>query len=432
MKISVFGSGYVGLTSAACLANLGHEVLCVDIDQNKIDMLQNGKIPFYEPGLLQLVQMNVEKGRLTFGTDLPAAVKFSEVIFNCVGTPSNGDGSAKLDYVYNVASTIAENMNSYKVIVVKSTVPPGTARKVHQIIAQNNTDFDIVANPEFLREGNAIRAFNYPDKIVIGALSEKAYAIMRKVYSGRLRMYLPMVETNWETAELIKYANNTFLATKISFINEMANICDHLNADVKTISMALGMDYRIAPRFLNPGVGYGGSCFPKDVRAIVNSSKKAGYQAKLFEEVDALNERQKVRIVQKIKDVYGLDLSEKTFAILGLSFKPKTSDVREAPSLYIIPELLKLGATVRVHDPVAMDETKDILNSSVIYCNNIEDTVTNAHSIILVTEWDEFRTLSLNKLKPKMLDNKFFDGRNVYEPEHVKEDGFEYYGMGRK
>jgi UDPglucose 6-dehydrogenase len=432
MKISIFGSGYVGLTTGACLANLGHEVLCVDISVERIKMLQEGKIPFYEPGLAPLVKSNVEKGRLKFSCDAIQAVEFSEVIFNCVGTPSNDDGSAKLDYVYNVANTIAENMNSYKVIVVKSTVPPGTARKVAQIIGQNNQDFDVVSNPEFLREGNAIRAFNYPDKIVIGAITDKAYSVMRKVYSGRLRMYLPIVETNWETAEVIKYANNTFLSTKISFINEMANICDHLNADVKTVSMALGMDYRIAPRFLSPGVGYGGSCFPKDVRALVSCAKKSGYHAKLFEEVDALNERQKLRIVEKIKYVYGDDLSEKTFAILGLSFKPKTSDMREAPSTYIIPELIKLGAKIRVHDPVAMEEAKPMLNSSVIYCNNLDDTITNSHAIVLITEWDEFRNLDLSKLKLKMQDAKFFDGRNVYEPELVKEEGFEYFGMGRK
>ena len=895
MKISIFGVGYVGLTTGACLANLGHQVLCVDISEERIKMLQNGKIPFYEPGLAPLVKSNVQKGRLTFSTNLIEAVKFSEVIFNCVGTPSNPDGSAKLDYVYNVADTIAENMNSYKVIVVKSTVPPGTARKVAQIVGQNSKDFDVVSNPEFLREGNAIRAFNYPDKIVIGATTDKAFAIMRKVYSGRLRMYLPIVETDWETAEVIKYANNTFLSTKISFINEMANICDHLNADVKKVSMALGMDYRIAPRFLSPGVGYGGSCllgneqvilkhnkkirvmsmenfhklytkkerleilsfdgkkkkvvfkrvigssrrkyigdvytittrmnkkiqctddhpfivyednsfktklakelslsdylpsflsfpfdskdtekidvisilkepqfdyskvrvrpknssfetyktilskrfkagrlrdiirsncmnlkeflqvensldlhrkdlllftakgnatycpaildwnsnfctligyylseghvhyekgkrgirarigfhfhqkekefinevkeildqlsirysishqinnsttsiitssrilafvidqylgcgrncyeadvpdtifslskelklaflsalfrgdghvsfpkntnsvvfdygsisnklvqkmilllhtinvvpsyktsrsskstdfahfiristkeqikrlkffkdlptqvkinkvlqkckdikpvgfkrinkdfcvtsvkslekehmetdvfslevadtetfvttggliihncFPKDVRALVSCAQKSGYDAKLFAEVNALNERQKLRIVEKIKQAYGNDISGKTFAILGLSFKPKTSDMREAPSTYIIPELIKLGAKIRVHDPVAMEEAKPIFNSSVVYCNNLDDTVTNSHALVLVTEWDEFRNLDLSKLKSKMQGAKFFDGRNVYEPESVKEEGFEYFGMGRK
>src|SRR3989344_2773929 len=285
MKISIFGVGYVGLTTGACLANLGHEVLCVDVDVHKISALQEGKVPFYEPGLQELANQGIRKRRLRFGTSAEEGVQFGEGIFNCVGTPSKGDGSANLDYAFSVAKVIGEHNNNYKIIVNKSTVPPGTARKTAEIISKYNKQeipFDVVANPEFLREGDAIRAFNYPDKIVVGnnsETSEKALSIMRKVYSGRMRTYLPMVETDWETAELIKYANNSFLATKISFINEMANICDRTGADIKIIAMALGLDYRISPRFLNPGVGYGGSCFPKDVKALIKTAHQKGYHA---------------------------------------------------------------------------------------------------------------------------------------------------------
>src|SRR3989344_3296077 len=344
MNITVFGVGYVGLTTGACLANLGHSVLCVDVDEAKIALLQKGKVPFNEPGLPELMNQNVKRGKLRFGISAEEGICFGEVIFNCVGTPSNGDGSANLEYVFSVAKMVGQHIDSYKVVVNKSTVPPGTARKTAEIISTHNKKgfmFDVVSNPEFLREGNAIRAFNYPDKIVVGTSSEKALTIMRKVYSGRMRTYLPIVETDWETAELIKYANNSFLATKISFINEMANICDRTGADIKIISMALGLDYRISPRFLNPGIGYGGSCFPKDVKAIVNTSKQHNYQARLFEEVIALNERQKQVIIDKIERVYNGNLSGKTFCILGLSFKPKTDDMREAPSIYIIEQLLE-------------------------------------------------------------------------------------------
>src|SRR3989344_620987 len=336
MKITIFGVGYVGLTSGACLANLGHTVLCVDVDENKINSLKAGKVPFHEPGLQELMDQNVKKGKLSFGTSAEEGVKFGEVIFNCVGTPSMADGSANLEYVYAVAKTVGEHINGYKIIVNKSTVPPGTARKTAEIISTHNQKgfpFDVVSNPEFLREGNAIRAFNYPDKIVVGTSSEKALTIMRKVYSGRMRTYLPIVETDWETAELIKYANNSFLATKISFINEIANICDRTGEDIKIISMALGLDYRISPRFLNPGVGYGGSCFPKDVKALIKTAHQKGYHAKLLEEVDALNERQKKMIVTKIKERFDHDLRGKSFSVLGLSFKPKTNDMREAPSI---------------------------------------------------------------------------------------------------
>ncbi len=435
MNITVFGVGYVGLTTGACLANLGHSVLCVDVDAKRIELLNSGKIPFYEPGLPELVHQNSKKGKLRFTTNAAEAVHFGEVIFNCVNTPSDGDGSANLQYVFSVAKTIAEHMNSYKIIVNKSTVPPGTARQMAAIISEHNASkvsFDIVSNPEFLREGNAIRAFNYPDKIVIGTGSEKAITVMRRVYSGRMRTYLPIVETDWETAETIKYANNTFLATKISFINEMANICDKVGADIKIVSMALGLDYRISPRFLNPGVGYGGSCFPKDVKALIATAKGHGYQAALFEEVDALNERQKKMITHKIRERFGQNLGGKIFSILGLSFKPKTNDMREAPSIKIIQELLAAGAQVNVYDPCAMEDAKHIFQDTVNYCSSIEETAAESNALVVVTEWDEFRSINFLELSKLMKEKIIFDGRNIYEPELVRDEGFEYVGMGRK
>lgn len=438
MKISIFGVGYVGLTSGACLADLGHEILCVDIIPEKINLLKEGKMPFYEPGLKELVHKNREKGRLCFTTDTREAVDFGEVIFNCVGTPSRENGEADLKYVFQVAEEIGKYARGYKILINKSTVPPGTARQCEQRIKEINPDseVEIVANPEFLREGQAIRAFNLPDKIVVGARSEKAFRILKKIYSGRMRIYLPIVETDWETAELIKYANNTFLAAKISFINEIANICERVGADVKVVAMALGMDYRISPRFLNAGVGYGGSCFPKDVRAIAATAREHGYTARLFEEVVAFNERQKKVIVEKIEHVFHQALAGKTFSILGLSFKPKTSDMREAPSIVVINELLERGAQVRVYDPEAMGEARKIFKDKdtaekIIYCSSPEEAAEGGDALVILTEWDEFRNLDLGKMRQTMRDNKLFDGRNIYEPELAKEEGFEYYGMGR-
>lgn len=434
MKISIFGSGYVGLTTGACLANLGHEILCIDVDQEKIRILESGEVHFFEPGLKELVKKNKEKGRLHFSSNVEDGTNFGEVIFNCVGTPSQDDGSADLQYVFSVAESVGKYALGYKILINKSTVPPGTARRCDQIIKEINplSEVEVVSNPEFLREGQAIRAFNLPDKIVVGAKTDKAFQIIKKVYSGRMRTYLPIVETDWGTAELIKYANNTFLATKISFINEIANICDKVGADVKILAMALGLDYRISPRFLSPGVGYGGSCFPKDVKAIAHTAREHGYTAKLFEEVIALNERQKYIIVEKINEVFAGNLQGKTFSVLGLSFKPKTSDIREAPSLYIIEELLKKGAIIQAYDPEAMEEARKMFGTRISYCTSPEQTVQKSHALVVLTEWDEFRNLNLSELKKTMLDNKLFDGRNIYEPELAKEEGFEYYGVGRK
>ena len=431
MNITIFGSGYVGLTTAACLADLGHHILCVDIDEKKIAMLKQGKVPFFEPDLEPLMKKCSAKKHLNFTINAKDAVEFGDVLFNCVGTPSRNNGEADLSAVFAVAESIAQHINGYKIIVNKSTVPPGTARKVKEIIRKASVDFDVVSNPEFLREGAAIRAFNYPDKIVVGTESERLLHVMRKVYAGRMRTYLPIVETNWETAELIKYANNAFLATKISFINEIANICDKVGADVKMVALALGLDYRISPRFLNAGVGYGGSCFPKDVKAIAQTAKRHGYTARLLEEVTALNERQKHVIVEKINAAFKNNIKEKMLCIFGLSFKPKTSDMRDAPSITIITELLSAGAKIQAYDPEAMQEARKIFGDKITYCTSPEQAAKGSHALVLITEWDEFRNLDLRELRKIMKDNKLFDGRNIYEPELVKEDGFEYYGIGR-
>ncbi len=433
MNISIFGAGYVGLVTGACLANLGHRVTCADIDEAKIQSLYQGIIPFYEPGLKDMVCKNSEKGRLRFTTNIPEAVAFGEVIFNCVGTPSNDDGSANLQHVFDVAVSVARFSKMPKILINKSTVPPGTARKCHGLIQKANpsASVDIVSNPEFLAEGKAVHDFTHPDKIVVGAQSDHAFSVLRTLYMGRVRTYIPLLETDWETAELIKYANNSFLATKISFINEIANICDHVGADVKIVAQALGMDYRINPKFLNAGAGYGGSCLPKDVRALVYAARERGYNPLLLAEVNAFNERQKEMLLNKIQRVFPT-LREKTITVWGLSFKPNTSDVREAPSLAIIKGLLARGASVRVYDPIAQEEAKVILSDSVTYCSSLLESVHGSSAILLATEWDEFRQVNLQELGQAMAQRVLFDGRNVYEPLAVKEEGFKYYGVGRQ
>lgn len=433
MKISVFGTGYVGLVTGACLANLGHDVLCIDIDEPKISLLKSGIIPFYEPGLKELVNKNQERKKLIFTTDPEIGVNSAEVIFNCVGTPSREDGSADLSYVYKVAETVARYACQEKLLVNKSTVPPGTARRCQEIILRNgNKNVEVISNPEFLAEGKAVYDFTHPEKIVVGAKAHHAYSIMRKVYTGRIRTYIPFLETDWETAEMIKYANNSFLATKVSFINEIANICDLVGADIKIIAQAMGLDSRIGPKFLNAGVGYGGSCFPKDVRALVHAAKEKGYNAELLKEVNSLNERQKKKLVQKIKEKYSSQLSGRTFSIWGLSFKPKTSDVRESPALTMIDELLALGCIVNVYDPIANEEVEKEYGGKINYFHSPEDSVLGSSGILLVTEWDDFRNVDLSRIGQKMKEKIIFDGRNIYEPEIVKEEGFEYFGMGRK
>ena len=427
MKIGVFGSGYVGLVTGSCLADLGHEVFCVDVDENKINSLKNGEITFYEPGLKELVKRTTDKGRLKFSTSAQECIEFSEVIFNCVGTPRNEDGSANLTYIFQVVESVKKYSNGFKVLINKSTVPPGTAKRCQELL--ENTSVKVVSNPEFLKEGNAVHDFTHPDMIIVGSQDEGATAIVKKMYSGLIRPYFQVIETNWESSEMIKYANNCFLATKISFINEIANICDKVGADVKTVARAIGKDYRISPKFLNPGVGYGGSCFPKDIRALVNVAKQNGYDAKLLQEVDLFNKRQKKIILQKVETHFGV-LRGKSFSIWGLSFKPKTSDIREAPSLLLIEELLQKGALVNVYDPVAMDEVRKIFFDKISYHTSAENSAKGTDAIILVTEWDEFRGVNFSEIGKTMNQKILFDGRNIYQPEQT--NGFTYYGVGRK
>ncbi len=442
MNIAIFGSGYVGLVTGACLAKLGHTVICIDVDEEKIAKIAKGDIPFFEPGLSEIVKVTTTKDKLFFTTDAKAGVEKAEVIFNCVGTPQHEDGRANLTYVKSVARTVATHAKGKKILVNKSTVPPGTAKQCQELILETNpsSEVEVISNPEFLKEGAAIRDFTHPDKIVIGARNsenaEFAKSQLRRVYLGRTRMYIPFLETSWETAEIIKYANNAFLATKISFINELANICDSVGADVKVTAQAMSMDYRISPKFLNAGIGYGGSCFPKDVRALVNKAKQHGYEAKLLDSVDKTNEAQKIQIITKIQSIFSADMRNKTFAILGLSFKPKTSDMREAPSLIIIPELIKAGATLQVYDPIAMEEAKlcisTELHEKIVFCNSMTEAIAESDAIVLLTEWDEFRSLNLTEIAPLMKQKIIFDGRNIYEPDIINEEGFSYIGMGRR
>ncbi|MBT4446708.1 UDP-glucose/GDP-mannose dehydrogenase family protein [archaeon] len=442
MNITIFGTGYVGLVTGACLAKLGHTVICVDIDEAKLTKIAEGNIPFFEPGLSELVKLTQAKEKLFFTTEAKAAIQKSNVIFNCVGTPQHSDGRANLTYVKEVAKTVAIHAKGKKILINKSTVPPGTAKACQDLIKETNSEsqVEVVSNPEFLKEGAAIHDFTHPDKIVIGCRenenSDWVKQMIRKVYLGRTRMYIPFLETSLESAEIIKYANNAFLATKISFINELANICDAVGADVKVAAQAMGMDYRISAKFLNAGIGYGGSCFPKDVRALVNKAKQHGYDAKLLDQVDKTNQTQKLQIIKKIESVFNSDLSGKTFAILGLSFKPKTSDMRESPSLTIIPELIKRGAKVQAYDPIATEEAKHALDkelhSSITFCDSIGQAVEKSDAILLLTEWDEFRSLNFSEIKDQVKQKIIFDGRNIYEPEIIAEEGFSYIGIGRK
>lgn len=431
MKISIFGVGYVGLVTGASLANLGHEVVCADIDVVKIARLEKGEMPFYEPGLKELVQRTKDKQKLSFTADLAGAVQFGEVLFNCVGTPAQDDGSADLRALYAVVELIASITENYKVLVTKSTVPPGTARKCQEILNANNKEVDLVSNPEFLKQGNAVYDFNHPDKIVIGAQSERAFQSMRKVYHGLVKTYIPMLEMDWETAEMTKYANNAFLATKISYINEIANICGLVGADVKLVAKAIGMDQRIGARFLNAGIGYGGSCFPKDVKALVAVAQEYGYAAQLLQAADAVNQKQKEillpHILEKLKQISG-----DTATVWGLSFKPKTSDLREAPAVVLIHGLLERGIKIKVYDPVAGEEARKIFGETITYCSSVEESVAQSDAIILVTEWDEFRNINFNELGKLMRNKIIFDGRNIYDPDSLREEGFEYYGVGRR
>ena len=430
MKISIIGTGYVGLVTGTCLSDFGLDVVCVDKDNKKIECLNSGKVPIYEPNLEALIKKNISAGRLTFTTDLENAVQQSKVIFIAVGTPSNDDGSANLQQIEKVAQQIATYMNEYKVIVNKSTVPIGTCTKIKEIINSSSpSPFDIVSNPEFLREGSAVYDFTHPDKIVIGTTSPKALKIMQEIYRPLYLIDTPFVITNPETAELIKYACNAFLATKITFINEIANLCDKVGADVHQIAKAMGLDGRISPKFLHPGPGYGGSCFPKDTEALYHFATTCGYEFKLLKGVISANKRQRELMVEKIKHHLG-DLKGKTIGILGLAFKQNTDDIRKSPSIYIIKLLLKEGANIKCFDPLAMDNTKKIL-PNLTYCQDEYETSAGSDALVIATEWNQFRNLDLSKIKKLLKSPILIDLRNLYEPAKLKEIGFIYKGVGR-
>lgn len=433
MNICVVGTGYVGLVTGACFAEFGLKVICVDKDVKKIKDLSNARIPIFEPGLEELVKRNIKDERLSFSTDLADAVRKSLAIFIAVGTPSKEDGSADLSYVEAVAQSIAENMNGYKIIITKSTVPVGTGERIRKIIGEKQkekNDFDIVSNPEFLREGAAIEDFMRPNRVVIGAESDHAIAIMKDLYSPLYLIETPFVITDIKTAEMIKYASNAFLATKVSFINEIANICERVGADVHMVARGMGLDKRIGPKFLHPGPGYGGSCFPKDTQAIVNIAKEHTYDFEIVKAVIKVNEKQRMLMVEKIKKAVG-DLKDKMVGILGLSFKPNTDDMREAPSVSIIRGLQKEGAKIRAFDPAAMDEAKKFL-SNVEYCSDPYEVANNSDALVILTEWNQFRNLDIDKIKDLLKRPILIDMKNIYDPKKMKAAGIRYTGVGRE
>lgn len=439
MKVTVFGTGYVGLVTGTCLADVGHDVLCVDIDQNKVDNLKNGIIPIFEPGLDSIVKQAVQNGLLNFTTDMDLAVNHGELQFIAVGTPSGEDGSADLQYVVAVAKTIGQRMSGYKVVVNKSTVPIGTAEKVSDALASElksrgvQVPFDVVSNPEFLKEGAAINDFMKPDRIVVGTASEKAEKLLRELYAPFNRNHDRMIFMDVRSAELTKYAANAMLATKISFINEMANLAEKLGADIEQVRNGIGADPRIGYHFIYPGCGYGGSCFPKDVKALINIAKNVDYQASLMESVDKVNQAQKGKLFAYINQHFSGNLKGKTFALWGLSFKPNTDDMREAPSRVLMEALWAAGAQVQAYDPVAMDETQHIygLREDLKLVGTKEAALEKADALVICTEWKIFRAPNFELIKSKLANPVVFDGRNLYEPERMLEYGFEYYAVGR-
>jgi UDPglucose 6-dehydrogenase len=432
MNICVVGVGYVGLVTGTCFAEFGNPVVCVDNDEKKIDALQQGIIPIYEPGLEEMVKRCQAAGRLHFTTDVADAVEKSLVIFIAVGTPSGSGGSANLEYVYQVAETIGKLMKGYKVIATKSTVPVGTGKEIKDIVKKNQEQdiaFDVVSNPEFLREGSAIEDFMRPNRVVIGSESEQANAIMNDLYSPLYLIETPVVITNVETAEMIKYASNAFLATKISFINEMANICDLVGADVHQVAKGMGLDKRIGPKFLHAGPGYGGSCFPKDTTAIARLAESLGYRFKIVETVIEVNERQHERMVERIESALGT-LKEKRLGVLGLTFKPNTDDIRESPAIKIVKNLVDKGVSVAAFDPVGMEAAKQVLEK-VIFVKDVYDAAKDADGLVLITEWNEFRFLDWDRVKALLRFPIVVDLRNIYDPGRMKARGFEYHCVGR-
>lgn len=434
MKIVVVGSGYVGLVSGTCFSDFGHEVICVDKDEKKIENLKKGIVPIYEPGLEDMVSENIKSGRLKFSTDISKCTDDADVIFIAVGTPTSrrGDGYADLSYIYEVAKEIAPHIKGYTVIVDKSTVPVGTAQEVKRIIHENNpeADFDVASNPEFLREGAAINDFMRPDRVIVGVENKKAEEVMREIYKPLYLIETPIVFTNLQTAELIKYAANGFLAVKISFINEVANLCESIGANVVDVAKGIGLDNRIGRKFLHAGPGYGGSCFPKDTVAFCRIAQEHESPMRIIETVIEVNAAQKARMVGKIRKALGGSEAGKKIAVLGLTFKPETDDMRDAPALMILPALNEKGAQIVATDPHGMEEAKKYL-PELSYVDDPYAAAKDADAIILMTEWNEYRSLDFEKLKKLMRGNIFVDLRNVYEPESVRKEGFEYFGVGR-
>lgn len=432
MKVCVIGTGYVGLVTGTCLAEMGNDVTCVDNNADKVKRLRQGEVPIYEPGLEELIRSNTQEGRLRFTTDLEEAVKGSLICFIAVGTPQSDDGAADLRYVFEVAEGIADAMDGYRVIVTKSTVPVGTADKVRdRVAARTAHEFAVVSNPEFLKQGAAVDDFLKPDRVVIGADSQRAADIMRELYAPFLRTGNPIIVMDIPSAEMTKYVANAFLATKISFINEMSNLCERVGADISQVRTGICTDTRIGSQFLFPGLGYGGSCFPKDVKALIRTAREAGYPTRILDSVDTINQDQREFYLEKIYQFFDGDLAGKVFALWGLAFKPRTDDLREAPSVTIVEHLLKRGATVRAYDPKAMPNARSIFGDRITYCDTSYETIEGADALLLVTEWNEFRRPDFDRIKQAMRQPVIFDGRNQYDSERMIRRGFDYFCMGR-
>ena len=433
MKLSVIGTGYVGLVVGTCFAESGNDVICVDIDEKKVKMLRKGICPIYEPGLAEFIKNNIEEERLSFTTDLASAVKKTDIIFLALPTPQSEDGSADLQHVLKVVRQIGKAMNGYKVIVNKSTVPVGTADRVSEMLrAETSLEFDVVSNPEFLKEGAAVNDFMKPDRVVIGTRSARALALMQDLYAPFVRTGNPLIIMDERSSELTKYASNSFLATKVSFMNEVAGLCEKVGADIELVRKGMGTDPRIGPQFLFAGIGYGGSCFPKDVAALLNTSIVNKHEFQILTAVETVNKRQKGVVVEKIKKHFDGKLKGRVITLWGLAFKPNTDDVREAPALTIINALLKEGAQLRVHDPEAMEEMKKKIGTPVRYFENNYEALKGAEALILVTEWNEFRRPDFERMMTLMKTPVVFDGRNIYDPKIMREKGFVYYGIGRQ
>ena len=436
MNIAIVGTGYVGLVSGTCFAEMGINVTCVDVNEQKIQSLLNGEIPIYEPGLEDMVKKNVAAGRMRFTTDLTVCLDDVEIVFSAVGTPPDEDGSADLKYVLEVAKTFGQHVKKYTILVTKSTVPVGTAQKVKAAIQAEldkrgeQVEFDVASNPEFLKEGAAIKDFMAPDRVVVGTESERARKIMSKLYKPFMLSGERMIFTDIPSAEMIKYAANSMLATRISFMNDIANLCELVGADVNMVRKGIGSDTRIGKKFLYAGCGYGGSCFPKDVKALIKTAEQNGYPMQVLQAVEAVNERQKSILFEKLLRYFGGDIQGKTIALWGLAFKPETDDMREAPALVLIEKIRQAGATVRVYDPIAMTECKRRIGDQAIYCKDMYEATLDADALLLVTEWKEFRMPSLTALSRIMANKVVIDGRNIYDAEDMRENGFVYYKIG--